>query len=287
MPGVLPFSMAKSNREDSRPWQLRLAMFHRANPEISWRPFNYGFANTRDVDGVWRDRSWDALQSWLDFRFGKGVVTTYKSRPGVQVSSMLQAGLDALYEDTPYANDPATAQAYYWQSQGERIAVPSLPKALARSYRVDCACSVPLHEDIAGLGSSDGLSWNDQNSIFGRTYQGVPNPQIGYQHAYPTRYHGPIFTTPRFGLPFQANPMAVAPFSGLGDVATDFGLSAAVAQALQPVVSQAIASSMPTIVAGVQAEVDRTAKDYAIKAAIGAGVIAAGLAGLIIVRTAK
>lgn len=58
------------------------------------------------------------------------------------------------------------------------------------------------------------LSRHDQNSIFGRTYQGVPNPQIPFEHPYPTRYHGPIDTVPRFGMPFQPNAMAVAPFSG-------------------------------------------------------------------------
>jgi hypothetical protein len=63
---------------------------------------------------------------------------------------------------------------------------------------------------------SNYLSRHDQNSIFGRTYQGVPNPQVPFEHAYPTRYHGAIFTTPRFGLPFEANPMAVAPYAGLG-----------------------------------------------------------------------
>ncbi len=60
------------------------------------------------------------------------------------------------------------------------------------------------------------LSRHDQNSIFGRTYQGVPNPQIPFEHAYPTRYHGAIFTTPRFGMPFEPNPMALAPYAGLG-----------------------------------------------------------------------
>jgi hypothetical protein len=55
---------------------------------------------------------------------------------------------------------------------------------------------------------------SDKASIFGDTYNGVPNPQVGHLHPYPTRYHGAIFTTPRFGLPFIANPYARGPYSG-------------------------------------------------------------------------
>lgn len=58
------------------------------------------------------------------------------------------------------------------------------------------------------------MTRSDQDSVFGHTYQGVPNPQVPFEHPYPSRYHGPIFTEPRFGLPFQANPYAMAPFSG-------------------------------------------------------------------------
>lgn len=57
---------------------------------------------------------------------------------------------------------------------------------------------------------------SDRDSIFGDTYQGVPNPQIPFEHPYPTRYHGAIFTTPKFGLPFAARPYAKAPYSGFG-----------------------------------------------------------------------
>lgn len=57
---------------------------------------------------------------------------------------------------------------------------------------------------------------SDHQSIFGDTSQGVPNPQVPAQHPWPTRYHGPIFTTPRFGMPFVATPYASAPYSGLG-----------------------------------------------------------------------
>ena len=59
------------------------------------------------------------------------------------------------------------------------------------------------------------MTRSDQDSIFGHTYQGVPNPQIPYKHPYPTRYHGPIFTEPRFGTPFEPRPYAVAPYSGV------------------------------------------------------------------------
>jgi hypothetical protein len=62
----------------------------------------------------------------------------------------------------------------------------------------------------------DGLIDSDRASIFGDTYAGVPNPQIPFEHAYPTRYHGPIFTIPRFGLPYMPRPYALAPYSGLG-----------------------------------------------------------------------
>jgi len=57
---------------------------------------------------------------------------------------------------------------------------------------------------------------SDRQSIFGDTYGGVPNPQIPIEHPWPTRYHGPIFTTPRFGMPFSARPYARSPYSGLG-----------------------------------------------------------------------
>ena len=55
---------------------------------------------------------------------------------------------------------------------------------------------------------------SDRDSIFGDTYAGVPNPQIPIEHPWPTRYHGPIFTTPRFGMPFVSRPYARLPYSG-------------------------------------------------------------------------
>ncbi len=56
----------------------------------------------------------------------------------------------------------------------------------------------------------------DQRSIFGPTADGVPSPNVAHVHPYPTRYHGPIWWTPKFGLPYRSNPMAVAPYAGLG-----------------------------------------------------------------------
>lgn len=62
---------------------------------------------------------------------------------------------------------------------------------------------------------------SDRQSIFGNTYGGVPNPQMPFEHPYPTRYHGAIFTTPRFGMPFVSRPYARAPYSGETTGASD------------------------------------------------------------------
>jgi hypothetical protein len=43
----------------------------------------------------------------------------------------------------------------------------------------------------------------DQDSIFGPTYEGVPNPDIPHTHPYPTRYHGYVDSVPRFFLPYR------------------------------------------------------------------------------------
>lgn len=43
----------------------------------------------------------------------------------------------------------------------------------------------------------------EHQSIFTDTYHGVPSPTIPHTHPYPTRFHGPIYTTPRFGLPYR------------------------------------------------------------------------------------
>jgi hypothetical protein len=56
----------------------------------------------------------------------------------------------------------------------------------------------------------------DQQSIFGPTYEGVPNPVIPHVHPYPTRYHGPIWQYPNAGLPYVTTPYARAPYAGFG-----------------------------------------------------------------------
>jgi hypothetical protein len=40
-------------------------------------------------------------------------------------------------------------------------------------------------------------------SIFGETYQGVPNPVVPVTHPYPTRYHGPMYNVVRGGGIYQ------------------------------------------------------------------------------------
>jgi len=54
----------------------------------------------------------------------------------------------------------------------------------------------------------------EKDSIFGDTYNGVPNPMIPYQHPYPTRYHGPVFTYPMPAYRYEVSPYAFAPFNG-------------------------------------------------------------------------
>jgi hypothetical protein len=55
------------------------------------------------------------------------------------------------------------------------------------------------------VGADTSLDYNegDQDSIFGPTYEGVPNPQIPHTHPYPTRYHGYVDSRPRFFLPYR------------------------------------------------------------------------------------
>ncbi len=56
----------------------------------------------------------------------------------------------------------------------------------------------------------------ENESIFGDTYNGVPNPQTPHTHPYPTRFHGPIWTWPVFGMPWRENTYAQSPYMGLG-----------------------------------------------------------------------
>jgi hypothetical protein len=67
-------------------------------------------------------------------------------------------------------------------------------------------------------------------SVFGDTYPGVPNPLVGHVHPYPTRFHGPNWNQPMFTQPWVERPYAQAPFTGLGDAVSDAMASGAYAQ---------------------------------------------------------
>lgn len=57
----------------------------------------------------------------------------------------------------------------------------------------------------------------EMDSIFGDTYNGVPNPLVPHVHPYPTRYHGPIFTVPGSAhTTYRERPYAKQPYLGLG-----------------------------------------------------------------------
>lgn len=58
----------------------------------------------------------------------------------------------------------------------------------------------------------------EHETIFGDIAHGIPNPDIFHVHPYPTRYHGPIYSYPRFGLPYRENPYAVPPYAGTDDL---------------------------------------------------------------------
>jgi hypothetical protein len=56
------------------------------------------------------------------------------------------------------------------------------------------------------------------DSIFGDTWPGVPNPNVPHIHPWPTRYHGPNYTTPDVAnMQYRYTPYARAPFVGFGD----------------------------------------------------------------------
>jgi len=74
----------------------------------------------------------------------------------------------------------------------------------------------------------------DHQSIFSDTIHGVPSPTIPHTHPYPTRFHGPIYTTPRFMLPYREQSWQtpsdyifpstfVGPMHGLGEAPALFG----------------------------------------------------------------
>lgn len=57
----------------------------------------------------------------------------------------------------------------------------------------------------------------ERDSIFGDTYGGVPNPLVPHVHPWPTRYHGPNYTTPGVNqITYRQRPYAKQPFVGLG-----------------------------------------------------------------------
>lgn len=54
----------------------------------------------------------------------------------------------------------------------------------------------------------------ERDSIFGNTYNGVPNPMVPHRHPYPTRFHGPVFKYPMPSWGYEVSPYARAPFAG-------------------------------------------------------------------------
>jgi len=67
---------------------------------------------------------------------------------------------------------------------------------------------------MAGLGKS-------LNTYDGPVPPGVPNPFTVMLHSYPTRYHGPIYTRPEFGLEWSERPNDFAltdGMNGLGEI---------------------------------------------------------------------
>jgi len=77
---------------------------------------------------------------------------------------------------------------------------------------------------MAGLGAS-------MNTYNGPVPPGVPNPYTVMLHSYPTRYHGPIYTRPEFGLEWATRP-------------NDFGLEEGMMGLGEPTDSSAPSSSI-------------------------------------------
>jgi len=57
----------------------------------------------------------------------------------------------------------------------------------------------------------------ERDSIYGDTYDGVPNPMVPHVHPYPTRYHGAKFEYPQPGFRYARSPYARSPFDGFGE----------------------------------------------------------------------
>ncbi len=56
----------------------------------------------------------------------------------------------------------------------------------------------------------------ERDSIFGDTYDGVPSPMVPFQHAWPTRFHGPVWRMAQPGYVYARRPYASPPFLGFG-----------------------------------------------------------------------
>ncbi len=70
---------------------------------------------------------------------------------------------------------------------------------------------------------------SDKSTIFGNTYNGVPNPVVPHMHEYPTRFHGPVWRTPDVSkISYRPSPYMVnfrAPVAGMGAMASSASLS--------------------------------------------------------------
>lgn len=116
-----------------------------------------------------------------------------------------------------------------------------------------------------------------QDSIFGYTQGGVPNPNIAHRHPYPTRYHGPNYTVPGTAKDtYVERPYAVPSFVGMGQN----GLGRA------PLFDHVSGSGLLDAVAGAAlgfvASPTKTDDGKIMWALIGAGSLyMAGMAGLI------
>jgi len=132
------------------------------------------------------------------------------------------------------------------------------------------------------------LQHDDHMSIFGDTHRGVPSPNVPHVHPYPTRYHGPIWSYPTFGQPYQSNPYAAGPSymgfgspDGLGSACGCKGMGASPDGLGEPLLCASSGNSMVDIALGavVGVLVSRTNED---RVAWGlAGAAAGWLGGLV------
>lgn len=110
----------------------------------------------------------------------------------------------------------------------------------------------------------------EEQSIFGDTYSGIPNPNVPFQHAYNTRYHGPNYKYPVFDYTYKKQSF-MTPFHGMGDSASTLTASTTGSMVLDAVIGAGVGYSI------AQQSSDRTA--WAIGGAIVMGL--AGTLGLI------